>query len=708
MSILLHASNQLPASIRPTIGGALVNAFKAVDPRTQLRNPVLFIVWCSSVMMTIFAVAELFTPGPLMSGGSVMPRSFTWTVAFCLWLTVLAANLAQALAEGQGQSQVKSLHSLQQVTTAHRIRRYDHGHDAEALYAVVNDVPSTDLQVGDYVVLEGGDVVPTDGEVVWGIASVDESAITGESARVIRESGGDRSAVTGGTKVLSDRIIVRVTSRAGESAVDKMIRLAAGAHRQKPPNELAVGALLGSLSVSFIVMPLVLNPIISPVSPPVSIPILIALAAVLLPTEIAALLAVTGIASTYYLLANNVLVVTPHALETAGDITTVLLDKTGTITDGNRRATRFIAAHDVGEDDLIRAAVLASRGDPTPEGTSTVKLAGNMGFEVDNDTPGRAVAFSASSRMSGVDLLDGTVIRKGAESAVLAWLKRVGTQPTQVACERLKVVTSEIAHTGGTPLVVAVKRPDEPGQLLGVIQLKDVVKPSVPARIQQLKRLGVRTVMVTGDNPLTAKAIADEVGFDDYLGDATPEDKLALIKQEQAAGHFVAMSGDGTNDAPALAQADVAVAMNSATAAAKESANLIVLDDDPTKFVEIIETGRRQMTTRGALVTFNIANDLVRYFTFFPAMFIGVFPGMEQLNLLRLHSPASALLSTVIYSVIVIFILIPLGLAGVPYKMRNLGRALNLNLLYYGVGGIVAAAVGIKLIDLLVMLLPGY
>jgi len=708
MSILLRTDSSLPAAIRPSIGAALVVALKNVDPRAQLRNPVLFFVWCSSVITTVMAVAELFTKKPLMSGGSPMPVSFTWLVTLCLWLTVLAANLADALAQGRGQLSTQSLRGLQVGVIAHRIKRYDAATDPDAADASITDVGAGDLRVGDFVLLTGDDVVPADGEVVWGVASVDESAITGESARVIREAGGDRSGVTGGTKVLTDRIVVKVTAPAGATAVDRMIRLAQGAHRQKPPNELALSSLLAALSVSFILLSVALDFIASPVSPAVSITILVALSAVLLPTEIAALLAVTGIASTYHLLENNVLVVSGHALEAAGDITTVLLDKTGTITAGDRSATRFIPAPDVTKDELIGAAVVASRFDPTPEGTSTIRLASQLGFKPQADLPGHFVPFSASSRMSGIDLPDGTAVRKGSESAVLGWLKHIGTQADSRTTDALHKAAAEIAQSGGTPLAVAIKPPDEPGRILGVIQLKDVVKPSVPARIQQLRNLGVRTVMVTGDNPLTAKAIADEVGFDDYVGDAAPEDKLSLIKKEQAAGHFVAMSGDGTNDAPALAQADVAVAMNSATAAAKESANLIVLDDDPTKFVEIIETGRRQMTTRGALTTFNIANDLVRYFTFFPAMFVGVLPSLDRLNLLRLHTPASALLSTVIYSVVVIFLLIPMALAGVPYRMRDLGRALNLNLLYYGVGGLIVPIVGIKLIDLVVGLLPGY
>jgi len=464
---------------------------------------------------------------------------------------------------------------------------------------------------------------------------------------------------------------------------------------------------LASLSIAFIVPAVTLDAIVKPVvSSPVSIPILIALVGVLIPTEIAALLAVTGIASTYRLLENNVLVISGHALETAGDITTVLLDKTGTITQGDRQATEFVPLKGVKKDDLIRTAALASIGDPTPEGTSIVRLAAQLGVTIEGPSQGTLIAFSAQTRLSGRDIEDLSV-RKGAETSVLAWLKHIGVQQTKASTDDLKTITNRIAKTGATPLVVAEKNGDE-GRVLGVVNLKDVVKPGVISRISQLKALGVRTFMVTGDNPVTARAIAGEAGFDDVLGDATPEDKLALITEEQASGHFVAMTGDGTNDAPALAQADIGVAMGSATPAAKEAANFVVMDDDPTKLVEIIDAGRRQMTTRGALTTFNIANDIVRYFTFFPAFFAGIFPGLEKLNILHLHTPASAIISTVIYSVVVIFLLIPMALAGVPYRLSDLGRALNRNLLYYGVGGIIVPIIMIKAIDLLVALIPGY
>jgi len=690
----------------PAMRSVVGASFRKCDPRVQLRNPVLFIVWVSSVLTTAVAIVDTVMGTEHMSGGSPMPGSFTWIIAFCLWLTVLAANLAEALAEGRGRSQATALRSLREGVVAHKVRRYD-ADDPSAEQATLETVDAIDLNPGDIVVLQDGDVVPSDGEVIWGVALVDESAITGESARVIRESGGDRSAVTGGTKVVSDRIVVKVTTTPGDTVVDRMIRLAEGAHRQKAPNELALNSLLAAFSISFIAVAVALDAIAKPVAPPVSIPILVALVAVLIPTEIAALLAVTGIASTYRLLDKNVLVISGHALETAGDVTTVLLDKTGTITEGDRQATVFTPLNGVSAREFIEASALASVGDPTPEGKSILKLASAQGVDVGDHICGTVVAFSAHTRMSGRDI-DGTSIRKGAESAVLAWLKHLGIQQPKAVVDELKAKTVKIAETGGTPLVVAVREPSGDGRILGVIHLKDVVKPGVPARIAQLKALGVRTVMVTGDSPVTAKAIAGEAGFDGYLGDATPEDKLALIIEEQATGHFVAMTGDGTNDAPALAQADVGVAMGSATPAAKEAANLIIMDDDPTRLVEIIDAGRRQMATRGALTTFNIANDIVRYFTFFPAFFVGVFPVLDRLNLLRLHTPASAIISTVIYSVVVIFLLIPLGLMGVPYRLADLGRALSRNLLYYGVGGLVVPIVFIKLIDLLISRLPGY
>lgn len=722
MSGISGTSRTVPSGRRPRpwrgLGSLLSVSVRKLDPRTQWHNPVLFLVWCGAVLNTVIAIAEPFTGGPAPSGGTVLPAGFTATIAACLWLTLLAANLAEALAEGRGRARTTSLRLMRESTTAHRIHHYDARKDAAARQASIRDIESSRLEAGDVVLLTAGDTIPADGEVIWGIASVDESAITGESAPVIRESGGDRSAVTGGTRVLSDRIVVRVTARTGETVVDKMIDLAEGARRQKAPTELALSALLVSFSLSFVLVAATVNAIASPVTGSVSVPVLVALVTCLIPTEIAALLSVTGIAGIYRLVQHNVVLDSGHALETAGDITTVLLDKTGTITQGDRRATRLVPVAGASTAELTSVAALASLGDPTPEGISTLELARRHGHSTDDphtgdrdddvSDRGESVPFSAQTRMSGRDLADGTRIRKGAESAVLGWLKRVGSQQTSHVVDQLRAQTVAIAKSGGTPLVVAVKPNDGPGRVLGVIHLTDVVKDGLPARMVQLRALGIRTVMVTGDNPMTAQAIAAEVGVDDYVGDATPQDKLEFIKREQAAGHFVAMSGDGTNDAPALAQADVGVAMNTSTSAAKESANMIVLDDDPTKIVEIVEIGSRQMATRGALTTFNIANDLVRYVALFPALFVGVFPGLERLNILGLHSPASAILSTVIFGIVVVAVLIPLALIGVPYRMTNLGRALNRNLLYYGLGGIVVPVAAIKLIDLLVTLLPGY
>jgi K+-transporting ATPase ATPase B chain len=691
-------------------GEVVLGAIRKCDPRAQWRNPVLLLVECGAALVTLIAIVELFSGGPGSSGGTALPADFDWTIAAWLWLTLLTANIAEALAEGRGRTETAALRSMRESTAARQVLGYDPARDPGAERAAIRQTGSADLGPEDIVLLEEGDVVPLDGEIVWGIASIDESAMTGESAPVIRESGGDRTGVTGGTRVLSDRIVVRITAPRGDTLVDRMIRLAEGAHRQKSPTELALFALLAAFSLSFVLVALTLDAAASPVAPAVSIPILVSVVVCLIPAEIAALMSVTGIASMHHLLRSSVLVSSGHALETASDITTVLLDKTGTVTEGNRQASDFVAVLDASEQELVTAALLASLDDPTSEGASTVRLAKARGADpaAAPGTGGRPVPFSAYTRMSGRDLPDGTSIRKGAESAILAWLRQVGTQRPGQAEGELERTTSAIARTGGTPLVIAIKAPDCPGRLLGVIHLKDVVKASVPARIDQLRTLGIRTIMVTGDNPLTAAAIAAEAGVDDYLADATPTDKLALIKQEQARGHFVAMSGDGTNDAPALAQADVGVAMNTATAAAKEAANMVILDDDPTRIVEIVEIGRRQMATRGALTTFNFANDLVRYVALFPALFAGAAPGLSKLNILGMHSPASAVLSTVIFSVVVIGILIPLAMVGVPYRMGNLGRALSRNLLYYGVGGILVAAAGIKLIDLAVGLLPGY
>ncbi len=688
----------------------LLDALRKCDPRVQWRNPVLMLVEACALLATVYALWETVTGATPTSGGAALPGSFHWAAAAWMWLTLYTANVAEALAEGRGRAQAAGLRAAQATTTAHRVRRYDPLRDAAAREATIEAVSSAELRPGDVVVIAEGDTVPADGQVVWGIASIDESAVTGESAPVIRESGAKRATVTGGTRVLSDRVVCRVTMPLGDTRVDQMIALAEGARRQKAPNELALFALLASFSLSFVVVALTLNAVASPVAAPVSLPILAALVAALIPSEIAALLSVTGIAGMYRLLRSNVLVTSAKALETAGDITTVLVDKTGTVTWGNRRATRFVPVGETTRHELVRAAVLASIDDPTPEGRSTLALAHTTSLMPDDVAAGagRAIPFSAHTRLSGIDLPDGTQVRKGAESAVLAWLKRAGDQQPRGVVEQVRARTTVIARAGGTPLVVAAKPAGGRGEVLGVIELKDVVKEGAADRFETLRRLGVRTVMITGDNPLTAAAIAAEAGIDDHLGDASPETKLARIRTEQAAGHFVAMTGDGTNDAPALAQADVGVAMSSATAAARESANIVVLDDDPTKLVEIITIGRRSMATRGALTTFNIANDLVRYFALFPVLFVGTFPGLDALNVLRLSSPASAVLSTLIFSVVVIVALVPLALVGVPYRTPDLGTSLSRNLLYFGVGGLLFPAVCIKLIDLVVSLFPGY
>lgn len=692
------------------VGPVLLDALRKFDPRYLWHNPVLLLTELGAALTTVIAIAEPFVGGPMPSGGTVLPPGFTWLLAIGFWACLFTATLAESIAEGAGRSQTESLRQSRPQMMACRIVGYDSAKDRAARAAEVERVDSHELRPGDVVIVEAGEVIPADGEVLWGAAEVDESEFTGHPGAVIRESDGDRTAVTGGTRDLSDRLVVRVSATQDSSAVERTIRLASKSRRQKAPLEVAFAALLASFSLGFVILVLTLNSVVSPVAPPVSIPVLVALVVCLIPTEIAALMSVTGIAGMSQLLRRGVLVTSAKALETAGDITTVLFDKTGTVTRGNRSAIAFAPVGGVDPSELMRAAALASAGDPTPEGASTVRLAAEHGVILDeSDTAGgRTVLFNAMTRSSGIDLPDGTSIRKGAVSAVVAWLKQQGTQPQRQIVTDLKKITRRIASGGGTPLVVAVKRPGDVGHALGVIHLQDVVKDTVPQRISDLHALGVRIVMVTGDHRLTAKAISEEVGIDEYVGDTTPEDKLALIQQEQAEGHLVAMSGDGINDAPALAQADIGIAMNTATAAAKESANMIILDDDPAHLVDIIQVGRRQMATRGALMTFNFANDAVRYFTLFPALFVGAFPGLEALNILQLHSPASAILSTVIFSSVVMGILIPLALIGVPYRTTELKAALTRNLVINGASGLAVPIIGIKLIDLVVSLLPGY
>ncbi|WP_249273966.1 potassium-transporting ATPase subunit KdpB [Agreia sp. VKM Ac-1783] len=698
----------LTATVIPALPGAL----RKLDPRQMWHNPVMFVVEVGAALTTLLAVAEPFLGGPASSGGSPVPATFTAGIAVWLWLTVVFANLAESIAEGRGKAQADSLRQTRTSTTANVIASYDSESDAGGLRAETRPVSSAELTLGDHVVVTAGELIPGDGDIVWGIASVDESAITGESAPVVRESGGDRSAVTGGTRVLSDRIVVRITSKPGETFVDRMIALVEGASRQKTPNEIALNILLASLSVIFVVVVLTLNPIAGYSAASVSVPVLVALLVCLIPTTIGALLSAIGIAGMDRLVQHNVLAMSGRAVEAAGDVTTLLMDKTGTITYGNRQAAEFSVLDGVAPLELIEAAASSSLADPTPEGKSIVVLAETKGFVTPDDIDGVIVPFTAQTRMSGLDLPDGSQIRKGAGSAVLAWVEESGTAASSTVAQ-LDEQVHRISNAGGTPLVVAVKAPPvgkQPGEarILGVVYLKDIVKEGIAERFAELRAMGIRTVMVTGDNPLTAKAIAAEAGVDDFLAEATPEQKLELIKREQEGGNLVAMTGDGTNDAPALAQADVGVAMNTGTSAAKEAGNMVDLDSDPTKLIDIVRIGKQLLITRGALTTFSIANDVAKYFAIIPAMFAGVFPGLALLNIMQLHSPASAILSAIIFNAIIIVVLVPLALRGVKYRALSASRILGRNLLIYGLGGVVAPFIGIKLIDLVVTLIPGF
>ncbi|MGW9271161.1 potassium-transporting ATPase subunit KdpB [Microbacterium sp. NPDC055599] len=680
---------------------ALPGAVRKLNPATLVRNPVMLLVWVGAAFTTVLAIAEPFLGGPADSGGSPVPLAFTWGIAVWLWLTVLFANVAESVAEGRGKAQAASLRKTRTSTMARRVVRHDPAADPAAERAETVEVSSAELQRDDVVIVTAGELIPGDGDIVAGIATVDESAITGESAPVIRESGGDRSAVTGGTRVLSDRIVVRITSKPGETFVDRMIALVEGASRQRTPNEIALNILLASLSIVFVVVVLALNPIASYAASPVSIPVLIALLVCLIPTTIGALLSAIGIAGMDRLVQRNVLAMSGRAVEAAGDVTTLLLDKTGTITYGNRRAHEVLPLTGVDAEELLRVAALSSLADPTPEGASIVELATARGLRVEAPEDAVVVPFTAQTRMSGLDLADGTEIRKGAGSAVSAWLGR-GTDA------ELTSLTDGVASSGGTPLVVAVRATGEDGRVLGVVHLKDIVKDGLRERFDELRSMGIRTVMITGDNPLTAQAIAAEAGVDDFLAEATPEDKLDLIRREQQGGRLVAMTGDGTNDAPALAQADVGVAMNTGTSAAKEAGNMVDLDSDPTKLIDIVRIGKQLLITRGALTTFSLANDIAKYFAIIPAMFMGVFPGLAALNIMQLHSPASAVTSAIIFNAIVIVFLIPLALRGVAYRPASASQILQRNLLVYGLGGVIAPFLGIKLIDLVVSLLPGF
>jgi K+-transporting ATPase ATPase B chain len=649
---------------------SLPDAFRKLNPKHQLANPVMFVVWVGSALTTVFAVTD--------------PSVFTILIAIWLWFTVVFANLAEAVAEGRGKAQAESLRKSKKETVA---RRLTVNGDEE-------QVPGADLRVGDLVVVEAGQIIPGDGDVVEGIATVDESAITGESAPVIRESGGDRSAVTGGTTVLSDRVVVKITTKPGESFVDRMIALVEGASRQKTPNEIALTILLATLTIIFLLAVVALQPMAGYSGSEQSVIVLTALLVCLIPTTIGALLSAIGIAGMDRLVQRNVLATSGRAVEAAGDVSTLLLDKTGTITFGNRRATELIAVGSSTADELARAARLASLADETPEGRSVVELTEAYAGQ---DVHGEFVPFTAQTRMSGLDVGDRR-IRKGATSAVRAWVRDNGGQfPDET--ER---VVDEISAQGGTPLVVA-----EDTTVRGVIRLSDVVKPGMKERFKELRDMGIKTVMITGDNPLTAKAIAADAGVDDYLAEAKPEDKMALIKKEQEGGRLVAMTGDGTNDAPALAQSDVGVAMNTGTSAAKEAGNMVDLDSDPTKLIEIVEIGKQLLITRGALTTFSLANDLAKYFAILPAMFTGIFAQLGALNIMHLATPKSAILSAVVFNALIIVVLIPLALRGVRYKPSSASALLRRNLLVYGLGGIVSPFLGIWLIDLLVRLIPG-
>ncbi|WP_409473327.1 potassium-transporting ATPase subunit KdpB [Streptomyces sp. HC307] len=660
---------------------SLPDAFRKLDPRVLVKSPVMFVVWIGSVLTTVFSFTD---PGDW----------FGWTISAWLWLTVIFANLAEAVAEGRGKAQADTLRKAKTDTVA---RRLVDGSEER--------VPGTELSIGDLVVCEAGDIIPGDGDVVEGVASVDESAITGESAPVIRESGGDRSAVTGGTKVLSDRIVIKITTKPGETFIDRMIGLVEGAARQKTPNEIALNILLASLTIVFLLAVATLPPFADYAGTHLTMVVLVALLVCLIPTTIGALLSAIGIAGMDRLVQRNVLAMSGRAVEAAGDVSTLLLDKTGTITLGNRQAAEFVPVRGTTEAQVADAAQLSSLADETPEGRSIVVLAKEkygLRERHQGELAGAEwIEFTAQTRMSGVDV-DGRRIRKGAAGSVITWVEERGG----AVAEDADTLADKIAEAGGTPLLVAVE--DSAGaRVLGVIHLKDVVKDGMRERFEELRRMGVKTVMITGDNPLTAKAIAEEAGVDDFLAEATPEDKMALIKREQAGGKLVAMTGDGTNDAPALAQADVGVAMNTGTSAAKEAGNMVDLDSNPTKLIEIVEIGKQLLITRGALTTFSIANDVAKYFAIIPALFAAVYPGLDKLNIMGLSSPDSAILSAVIFNALIIIALVPLALKGVQYRPVSADKMLRRNLGIYGLGGLIAPFIGIKIIDMIISLIPG-
>ncbi len=668
-----------PGLVKEAIG----HSFTKLNPRVMFRNPVMFTVEIGTIIM--LAVCIWIAAGE-SSQGSLL---YNIIITAVLFITLLFANFAEAIAEARGKAQADSLRKAREETPAKKIFLV-----GEMFLNEVKIVPSSQLRKGDMFLCEAGDVIPMDGEIIEGIATIDESAITGESAPVIRESGGDKSSVTGGTKVLSDRIKVRVTTEPGETFLDKMIALVEGASRQKTPNEIALTILLAAFTLVFIIVCVTLKPFGDYANTPITIAAFISLFVCLIPTTIGGLLSAIGIAGMDRALRANVITKSGKAVETAGDLDTILLDKTGTITIGNRKATNFYPANGVDEKEFVEMTVLSSLADETPEGKSIVELANSKGIKPFVDKSGMEfINFTAETRSSGVNLSDGTPIRKGAFDAIRQMVIKKGNSIPKETEEKVK----SISQNGGTPLVVAVNN-----MAKGVIELQDIIKPGISERFERLRKMGVKTVMVTGDNPLTAKYIAEKAGVDDFIAEAKPEDKMNYIRKEQQGGKLVAMMGDGTNDAPALAQADVGVAMNSGTQAAKEAGNMVDLENDPTKLIEIVEIGKQLLMTRGTLTTFSIANDVAKYFAIVPALFIVSIPGLQALNIMKLHSPESAILSAVIFNAIIIPLLIPLALRGVAYKPIGASALLRRNLLIYGFGGVVVPFIGIKLIDLIV------
>jgi len=683
----MKKNNKISSLFDPTIvGPAVIESFKKLDPRHQIKNPVMFVVWVGSVLTTGLYLQSLFGQGDA-------PAGFILAITLWLWFTLLFANFAEAMAEGRGKAQADSLRRTRKDTPAKKLSKPSYG----SSFIMVS---ATSLRKEDVVLVEAGDMIPMDGEVIEGIASVDESAITGESATVIRESGGDRSAVTGGTRVLSDWLVMRITANPGETFLDHMIAMVEGAKRQKTPNEIALGILLVVFTIIFLLVTVTLLPfsIFSVATAGhgvvISVTVLVALLVCLIPTTIGGLLPAIGIAGMDRMIQANVIATSGRAVEAAGDVDVLLLDKTGTITLGNRQAVAFMPAIGISMEVLADAAQLSSLSDETPEGRSIVVLAKqkyNIRERQIQDIEAKFVPFTAQTKMSGVDLGGGRQIRKGAVEAIENYVKKLGG----IFPEDLKSTVETISKSGGTPLAVC-----ENNRVLGVVQLKDIVKGGIKERFAELRRMGIKTIMITGDNPLTAASIAAEAGMDDFLAQATPEAKLKLIREMQSGGRLVAMTGDGTNDAPALAQADVAVAMHTGTQAAKEAGNMVDLDSNPTKLIEVVQIGKQLLMTRGSLTTFSISNDVSKYFAIIPAAFVGTYPALGALNIMHLATPQSAILSAVIFNALIIIVLIPLSLFGVPYRPMPANRLLRDNLLIYGLGGLISPFVGIKLIDM--------